>query len=108
MKFREYKNLNLVEICSEISAFWKDYKIFEQSVSSRSKNPRFVFFEGPPSANGLPGIHHVMSRLIKDIFCRYKLFNEIPAKTDYKYGYVVRGLVEKFIDLNETKNIPRI
>ena len=62
-------------------------------------NPRF---SGTTSPRSLVGLNE------PDIFCRYKLFNEIPAKTDYKYGYVVRGLVEKFIDLNETKNIPRI
>ena len=71
-KFTEYKGLDLPKEASETLEFWKENHIFEQSVTSREGNTPFVFFEGPPSANGLPGIHHVMSRAIKDIFCRYK------------------------------------
>ena len=71
-KFTEYKGLNLPETDRDILDFWKKESIFEKSVSSRDGAKPFVFFEGPPSANGLPGIHHVMARAIKDIFCRYK------------------------------------
>jgi isoleucyl-tRNA synthetase len=67
-KFTEYKGLDLPTVASEVLDFGK---IFEQSVTTREGNP-FRVFEGPPSANGLPGIHHVMARAIKDIFCRYK------------------------------------
>ena len=66
--YPEYKKLNLSKICSDVKDFWLKEKIFEKSVKSRPENNRFVFYEGPPSANGLPGIHHVMARLIKDIF----------------------------------------
>ena len=69
-KFTEYKGLDLPKVASEVLDFWKKNNIFEQSVASREGATPFVFFEGPPSANGLPGIHHVMSRAIKDIFCR--------------------------------------
>jgi isoleucyl-tRNA synthetase len=71
-KFTEYKGLDLPAAASEVLDFWKKENIFEKSVTTREGNQPFVFFEGPPSANGLPGIHHVMARAIKDIFCRYK------------------------------------
>ena len=71
-KFTEYKGLDLSATADEILNFWKQEDIFKQSVESREGKEPFVFFEGPPSANGLPGIHHVMARAIKDIFCRYK------------------------------------
>ena len=70
--FPEYKKFDLSEINKEVNAFWKDQRIFEKSLESRKDRPTFVFNEGPPSANGKPGIHHVMARTIKDIFCRYK------------------------------------
>ncbi|HRG66906.1 MAG TPA: class I tRNA ligase family protein, partial [Saprospiraceae bacterium] len=71
-KYREFKGLNLPEIDNEILAFWTDNQIFEKSISSRPEDKTFVFYEGPPSANGMPGIHHVMSRTVKDLFCRYQ------------------------------------
>ncbi len=71
-RFLEYKSLDLPEIEQTILSFWKQYDVFTASVERRRKGPRFVFYEGPPSANGLPGIHHVISRTIKDLFCRYK------------------------------------
>lgn len=71
-KYPEYNSLNLPEIAAEILNEWENHKIFSRSVSERTDAPAFTFYEGPPSANGLPGIHHVMSRAIKDIFCRYK------------------------------------
>lgn len=71
-KFREYKHLDLVGLADEVLNDWKNEKVFEKSISSREGQPNFVFYEGPPSANGMPGIHHVMARAIKDIFCRYQ------------------------------------
>ena len=88
--FPEYKNLNLSKICSEVNDFWKKENIFKKSVESRPENNRFVFYEGPPSANGLPGIHHVMARLIKDIFCRYKTLS--GYRVDRKAGWDTHGL----------------
>mgnify|MGYP003407668780 FL=1 len=70
-KFTEYKGLDLPKSAEEVLDFWKKETIFEKTVTTREGNPPYVFFEGPPSANGLPGIHHVMARAIKDIFCRY-------------------------------------
>ena len=72
MVFKEYKGLNLPKVSSEILEFWEKHQIFEKSISERENHPPFIFYEGPPSANGMPGIHHVMARTIKDIFCRYK------------------------------------
>ncbi|MDR1653334.1 MAG: class I tRNA ligase family protein, partial [Prevotellaceae bacterium] len=71
-KFPEYSGLNLSDVNKEILEFWNENDIFRRSVDERQGNPPFVFYEGPPSANGMPGIHHVMARTIKDIFCRYK------------------------------------
>ena len=89
-KFTEYKGLDLPTLASEVLDFWKENNIFEKSVSTREGNPPFVFFEGPPSANGLPGIHHVMSRAIKDIFCRYKTQKGFQVKR--KAGWDTHGL----------------
>ncbi len=72
MKFQEYKGLDLSSTGREIESLWKKEDTFHQSITSREGAPAFVFYEGPPSANGTPGIHHVMARTIKDIFCRYK------------------------------------
>lgn len=71
-QYQEYKNLNLAEIAKEILQFWEENDIFDKSLKNREGNKPFVFYEGPPSANGVPGIHHVMARAIKDIFCRYQ------------------------------------
>jgi isoleucyl-tRNA synthetase len=89
-KFTEYKGLNLPTVASEVLDFWKKNKIFEQSVTSREGAIPFIFFEGPPSANGLPGIHHVMGRAIKDIFCRYKTQKGFQVKR--KAGWDTHGL----------------
>jgi isoleucyl-tRNA synthetase len=89
-KFTEYKGLDLPTVASETLKFWKENKIFEQSVTSREGNQPYVFFEGPPSANGLPGIHHVMARAIKDIFCRYKTQKGFQVKR--KAGWDTHGL----------------
>ena len=69
-KYKEYKQLDLSAVADEILNYWDDKDIFQQSIDSREENKPFIFYEGPPSANGLPGIHHVMARAIKDIFCR--------------------------------------
>ena len=90
IKFTEYKGLNLPTVASEVLDFWKNENIFEKSVTTREGNPPFVFFEGPPSANGLPGIHHVMARAIKDIFCRYKTQKGFQVKR--KAGWDTHGL----------------
>ena len=89
-KFTEYKGLDLPTVASEVLDFWKKNNIFEQSVISREGATPFVFFEGPPSANGLPGIHHVMARAIKDIFCRYKTQKGYQVKR--KAGWDTHGL----------------
>ncbi|MEZ4778225.1 MAG: isoleucine--tRNA ligase [Flavobacteriaceae bacterium] len=89
-KFNEYKGLNLPKLGEELLDFWKKEHIFEKSISIREGAQPFVFFEGPPSANGLPGIHHVMARAIKDIFCRYK--TQKGFKVDRKAGWDTHGL----------------
>jgi isoleucyl-tRNA synthetase len=88
--FPEYKNFDLSEINKEINAFWKEHRIFEKSVEIRKGQPTFVFNEGPPSANGKPGIHHVMARAIKDIFCRFKTQQGYQVKR--KAGWDTHGL----------------
>ena len=72
MKFKEYKQLDLAGIDKEVLKYWKDNNIFNKSIEQRTASEPFVFYEGPPSANGMPGIHHVIARAIKDLFCRYK------------------------------------
>jgi isoleucyl-tRNA synthetase len=90
MKFPSYSNLNLPKVSKEIQEFWKQQLTFEASVHTREGRPPYVFFEGPPSANGLPGIHHVMARTIKDIFCRYKTQKGYQVKR--KAGWDTHGL----------------
>ncbi|HHZ65904.1 MAG TPA: isoleucine--tRNA ligase, partial [Flavobacteriales bacterium] len=89
-KYPEYKNLNLPEIGDEILKYWEEHKIFESSIENRKGGPGFTFYEGPPSANGMPGIHHVMARAIKDIFCRYKTLKGFVVKR--KGGWDTHGL----------------
>ena len=89
-KFTEYKGLDLPTVASEVLDFWKKENIFEQSVTTREGKPQYVFYEGPPSANGLPGIHHVMARAIKDIFCRYHTQKGYQVKR--KAGWDTHGL----------------
>ncbi|RAJ29722.1 isoleucine--tRNA ligase [Pedobacter cryoconitis] len=88
--YREFKQLELPKIGEEILEFWKAENIFEKSISTRSKANPFTFYEGPPSANGMPGIHHVMARAIKDIFCRYKTLKGFQVKR--KGGWDTHGL----------------
>lgn len=89
-KFNEYNSFNLSQINKEVLAGWNAENLFEQSMKIREGNPSFVFFEGPPSANGMPGIHHVMARTIKDIFCRYKTMKGFHVKR--KAGWDTHGL----------------
>ncbi len=90
MKFTEYKGLDLPKIAEQILQYWEEKGVFEKSVSSREGNTPFVFFEGPPSANGLPGVHHVLARTIKDIFPRYKTMKGFQVKR--KAGWDTHGL----------------
>jgi isoleucyl-tRNA synthetase len=89
-KYQEYKQIDYPEIGEEILALWKENKIFEKSVQNREGSETFTFYEGPPSANGTPGIHHVMARTIKDIFCRYKTLKGFQVKR--KGGWDTHGL----------------
>jgi isoleucyl-tRNA synthetase len=90
MKFTEYKDLDLPQVAEALIEYWDQNNTFEQSISSREGNDAFVFYEGPPSANGQPGIHHVMARAIKDIFCRYKTQKGYQVKR--KAGWDTHGL----------------
>ena len=90
MKFTEYKGLDLPKIATEILARWKQNDTFAKSISERVGKPSFVFYEGPPSANGMPGIHHVMARTIKDLFCRYK--TQKGYQVHRKAGWDTHGL----------------
>ncbi|APG60896.1 isoleucine--tRNA ligase [Christiangramia salexigens] len=89
-RFPEYKGLDLPKVAEEILNYWDENDIFEKSITTREGKEPFVFFEGPPSANGLPGIHHVMARAIKDIFCRYKTQKGFQVKR--KAGWDTHGL----------------
>ena len=89
-KFPEYKGLNLPNVAKEILAYWEENDVFEKSISTREGKPPYVFFEGPPSANGLPGVHHVLARAIKDIFPRYKTMKGFQVKR--KAGWDTHGL----------------
>ncbi|MFD2597733.1 isoleucine--tRNA ligase [Sphingobacterium corticis] len=88
--YKEYKQLNLPEIGKEVLKRWETDKIFEKSISNRPGSKPYTFYEGPPSANGMPGIHHVMARAIKDIFCRYKTLKGFQVKR--KGGWDTHGL----------------
>jgi len=103
-KFPEYKKFDLSEINMEINAFWNEHKIFEKSVDLRNGQPSFVFNEGPPSANGTPGIHHVMARTIKDIFCRYK--TQQGFQVQRKAGWDTHGLPVE-LAVESAKNITK-
>ncbi|MDB9928563.1 isoleucine--tRNA ligase, partial [Flavobacteriaceae bacterium] len=89
-KFPEYKGLNLPNVAKEMLKYWEENNIFEKSVTTREGNKPYVFFEGPPSANGLPGVHHVLARAIKDIFPRYKTMKGFQVKR--KAGWDTHGL----------------
>jgi len=103
-KFKEYSNFDLSEINKKMLKQWSDEDLFHQSIAIREGSPSFVFFEGPPSANGMPGIHHVMARTIKDTFCRYKTMQGFQVKR--KAGWDTHGLpvelgVEKMLGITK-------
>jgi len=103
-KYTEYKDLNFARIAEEILDFWQKERVFEKSVTNREGAPAFTFYEGPPSANGTPGIHHVMARTVKDIICRYKTLEGYQVKR--KGGWDTHGLpvelqVEKLLGITK-------
>ena len=103
-KYKEYQQLNLPSISQEVLAKWESTRAFEKSVELREGNTPFVFYEGPPSANGLPGIHHVISRTLKDLVCRYKTMKGFQVKR--KGGWDTHGLpvelgVEKMLGITK-------
>lgn len=89
-KYKEYKELNFAKVADEVRTFWEKNQIFEKSISNRNGKQTFTFYEGPPSANGTPGIHHVMARTVKDIFCRFKTLQGYQVKR--KGGWDTHGL----------------
>ncbi len=103
-KFKEYKQLNLSEVSREVLADWEKEDLFHKSIETRAGHPAFLFFEGPPSANGMPGIHHVLARTIKDTFCRYKTMQGYQVQR--KAGWDTHGLpvelgVEKMLGITK-------
>ena len=103
-QYREIKNSTQTQIEQEISLFWQSNSIFEKSITEREGKKAYVFYEGPPSANGMPGIHHVLARTIKDIFCRYKTIQGYQVKR--KGGWDTHGLpvelqVEKLLGITK-------
>ncbi len=104
MRYNEYKQLNLPEMSREVLADWEKEDLFHQSIETRAGHPAFLFFEGPPSANGMPGIHHVLARTIKDTFCRYKTMQGYQVQR--KAGWDTHGLpvelgVEKMLGITK-------
>ena len=104
MKFREYSKLNLSDVNKDVLKLWEQENVFAKSIDERDGAPTFVFYEGPPSANGMPGIHHVLARTIKDIVCRYKTMNGF--KVLRKAGWDTHGLpvelgVEKLLGIKK-------
>ncbi|MFA0961629.1 isoleucine--tRNA ligase [Roseivirga sp. BDSF3-8] len=90
MKYPEYKNIDYAALATDVLRYWKENDIFQKSIDSRSEGDAFTFYEGPPSANGTPGIHHVMARAVKDVFCRYKTLQGFQVKR--KGGWDTHGL----------------
>ena len=115
-KFAEYKGLNLTQVNNQVLQQWKDGDVFRRSIKEREGFPEFVFYEGPPSANGHPGIHHVLARTIKDTFNRYKTMKGFQVRR--KAGWDTHGLpvelgVEKALgitkaDIDNPENRGRI
>jgi len=103
-KYREYKSLNLPKVGDEVLSFWSEKSIFKKSITDPKRKKNFTFYEGPPSANGMPGIHHVIARTIKDLFCRYKTLKGYTVNR--KAGWDTHGLpvelgVEKELNLSK-------
>ena len=104
MLYTEYKNLNYAALAEGVLAHWKETNAFEKSITLREGKPTFTFYEGPPSANGMPGIHHVMARAIKDIFCRYKTLKgfQVPRKGGWDtHGLPIELQVEKELGITK-------
>jgi isoleucyl-tRNA synthetase len=102
--YKEYKGLNLPQIASDILLFWEEKKIFQRSIGERLGKTPFIFYEGPPSANGMPGIHHVMARAIKDIFCRYQTMKgkHVSRKAGWDtHGLPIELAVEKTLGITK-------
>ncbi|MDR1814645.1 MAG: class I tRNA ligase family protein, partial [Tannerella sp.] len=89
-KFAEYKGFDLAEVNRDVLQKWNEQDVFHKSLNVREDAPKYIFYEGPPSANGMPGIHHVIARTIKDIFCRYKTMKGFLV--DRKAGWDTHGL----------------
>ncbi len=110
--FKEVKkNLTLPEIEKDVLNFWKENKIFQKSIETREGKPKYIFYEGPPTANGKPGIHHVMSRTVKDVICRFKTMEgfQVPRKAGWDtHGLPVEIAVEKEMGLTNKKEIEKI
>ena len=100
MKYNEYKQLNLTQIGTDIRRYWEEHETFEQGQRLAEGHPAYVFYDGPPSANGKPGIHHVMARTLKDVFCRYK--SQKGFFVDRKAGWDTHGLP---VELGVEKNL---
>lgn len=103
-KYKEYKQLSLTNIGKETLKFWEEHKIFDKSLEIREGHTPFIFYEGPPSANGIPGIHHVMARAIKDIFCRYKTMKgfHVARKAGWDtHGLPIEMAVEKTLGITK-------
>lgn len=104
MSYNEYKNLDLSALAKEVGQSWQEHSVFEKSISTREGKEAFTFYEGPPSANGMPGIHHVLGRSIKDIFCRYKTLKgyQVLRKGGWDtHGLPVELQVEKRLGLKK-------
>jgi len=104
-------NVNLIKLEEKILKFWKDNKIFEKSLQKNAGSPKFIFYEGPPTANGEPGVHHVLSRVFKDIFPRYKTMKgyHVPRKAGWDtHGLPVELEVEKQLGINSKKEIEKL
>ena len=104
MSYRSFKKLDLPDIDQEINRFWQENRIFEKSIDDANRTVPYVFYEGPPSANGKPGIHHVISRTVKDLFCRYHTM--LGKRVLRKGGWDTHGLpieltVEKELGINK-------
>jgi isoleucyl-tRNA synthetase len=103
-KYKEYKALDLAQIANEVGEFWEKNDIFHKSLKNREGNEPYIFYEGPPSANGMPGIHHMISRSIKDIFCRYKTLkgNYVARKAGWDtHGLPIEIAVEKTLGITK-------
>lgn len=104
---KEYKGLDLTGLSAEVLESWKKTDVFHKTLEMRQGSPEYVFFEGPPSANGMPGIHHVMARSIKDVICRYK--TQSGWLVNRKAGWDTHGLpvelgVEKMLGITERRH----